>query len=264
MNDLIGDLALRSLQLAVVAEPRLPARFEPTPWSAPRLLGSEGTADLEEAAVKQELVTPRNSDVPRAVAVPRVSAADLIRPAALRVDPDPPEVGTHASPDSPREAPPVFRSIARLESRDRVASGRVARGSERVVPEGAEARPATPARLTHRGHGEPDTLLPVESRSTPRAPRVQVADVPSVLPRREPAPTIPLHAAPSLLPRIVRDPVPTRRGSATDGETVVHVTIGRVEVRAIPAVKPRQASRTASPRLTLDQYLERRGRSARE
>ncbi len=44
----------------------------------------------------------------------------------------------------------------------------------------------------------------------------------------------------------------------------IHVTIGRVEVKAItPPVKPAQRSRTPSPTLSLNEYLEKRNRRQR-
>jgi hypothetical protein len=54
----------------------------------------------------------------------------------------------------------------------------------------------------------------------------------------------------------------TAGGPAPAPETVVRVTIGRIEVRAAAPAAPRaptQAARSAGPRLTLEEYLRRRG-----
>lgn len=47
-------------------------------------------------------------------------------------------------------------------------------------------------------------------------------------------------------------------------ETTVEVTIGRVEIRAVPQAGPAQRTRSASAVMTLDQYLKRRAEQGRE
>jgi hypothetical protein len=40
-------------------------------------------------------------------------------------------------------------------------------------------------------------------------------------------------------------------------EPVVHVTIGRIEVRAAPATQPRRETQSILPALGLDEYLQK-------
>jgi len=63
--------------------------------------------------------------------------------------------------------------------------------------------------------------------------------------------------------RVEREPVLVPRDEPTP-EPVIHVTIGRIEVRATPASKPRVRERPAtSPAVDLDEYLRQRARGDR-
>jgi len=46
-------------------------------------------------------------------------------------------------------------------------------------------------------------------------------------------------------------------------EPTVHVTIGRIEVRAVPNDPPPRRERKRSPQMTLEEYLRRRSEVAR-
>ncbi len=89
------------------------------------------------------------------------------------------------------------------------------------------------------------TVEPVEDAPLP--PPARRADLPTVEPSRGGA--VPAAAA---------------FGGAEEQETVVSVTIGRIDVRAVPPPAPaRRAARPAGPRLSLADYLKQRGEGRR-
>jgi len=53
---------------------------------------------------------------------------------------------------------------------------------------------------------------------------------------------------------------PPRRASETPPEPTIHVTVGRVEVRARSAPPPAPKERERSPVMSLDEYLRTRGK----
>lgn len=110
--------------------------------------------------------------------------------------------------------------------------GRDVQEEDRLAkPRRAQDRPSAPER---------------ELRS-PLAPPARLADLPTVEPSRGGA--VPEAAA---------------FAGAEDQETVVSVTIGRIDVRAVPPPAPaRRAARPAGPRLSLADYLKQRGEGRR-
>jgi hypothetical protein len=64
----------------------------------------------------------------------------------------------------------------------------------------------------------------------------------------------PPRITPLLEQRSAREEEPSVEAAST-----IHVTIGRIEVRAVPPVPPPSKARTLSPSLSLDDYLRRRG-----
>jgi hypothetical protein len=98
-----------------------------------------------------------------------------------------------------------------------------------------------------------------ESRPEPARPP-QEARVAKAL-RGAPTTTSPAlrPSGPPLVP--IQPRVAAEEGRPRDETPTIHVSIGRVEVRAVqPPPKPRRAERPA-PSLSLDEYLKRYGRS---
>jgi hypothetical protein len=64
-----------------------------------------------------------------------------------------------------------------------------------------------------------------------------------------------------LAPRLPQHPLPaaTQASNANPSEPVVHVTIGRVEIRAVPAPPAPKRAAPTKPALSLSDYLQRRG-----
>jgi hypothetical protein len=103
---------------------------------------------------------------------------------------------------------------------------------------------------------------PEPSRLVSTVPRAQVLRLESRGERSAPHAVSrrPVLAAPPS-PRRATDPLLTLRAEAASPERDVHVTIGRVEIRAIQERAPRQPERPAKPSaMSLDSYLRGRAR----
>jgi hypothetical protein len=118
-----------------------------------------------------------------------------------------------------------------------------------------------PPRVSHRA---PGTEL-----TTPRdAPILRVAEaVPARRAAREiiraaPVAPLPLPLVTSRGERAQRDG-PFRRELAPRAEATIHVSIGRIEVRATPAPPARDRAQAASPVMGLEEYLRTRAGRAR-
>jgi hypothetical protein len=286
VKDFLGRLALRVLDLVPVAEPRVTSRFEPAPAMPLRLLHSDGQA---ETAVSENdpLLTIRNESsstfrpgrpepgsVVRFLEHPTPKPPSALPPTTLQpptaagVPERPPAAerpGAPLAPSSialrPSATPPsAAASVSSLEPPSRqpaapeVVAPPLRSQITRVAPpdERQTERPATIALV--RASGWSGTAMPPIPRSESTATL-----------REHKVGGLPFDASPRLLPKIIREPAPARRGSPPrDEATTVQVTIGRVEVRAASPSPPRRPERVPSPILTLDQYLRRREGSGRE
>lgn len=135
---------------------------------------------------------------------------------------------------TPAQAPPVERqteTVIRETSETRVESQTIERRLESLVREVERTE-------------ESRTMLLVPSKTESAAPPVPLASRTVIVP----------SASRSLPSRLV----PVELPAAAPASPVVHVTIGRVEVRAAaPAPTPKD-QRAREPRLNLEDYLRRR------
>jgi len=292
MSNFLGNLIARAAQRAPVLERRQHALFEPvTPRIVPvpvtidrasdlyaeeatfasprprRTRTAEGAEEQPDAAASQaagELPFPRIAERKGPESSPRPALRRIAQARTIEA----------ASPLSTRTA----RAIPSAEPViDSGAEDRVARSPQPVLPK-TDPLPYRPSIVVYESpnvvEGRP-TLIP-ESRPYRRA---------ETLPAEAPRPSPPIAqaressgAAINLLvpavPRITHavqlakaiQPSPGNRplASANSAPASVHVTIGRVEVRAVASAE-RATTRTAkpaAPRLTLDDYLRGRSKSA--
>ncbi len=106
---------------------------------------------------------------------------------------------------------------------------------------------------------QPPLLVPVP---TPIAPAVSQPPEPAGAPPAQPQPAPAVAAQPVRAWTAVAQvaSVPARRAAAPEPERVVHVSIGRVEVKAAaPAARQPRPSGRAEPAVPLDKYLAREG-----
>lgn len=244
--DLFTTLVAREAGAAAGLVPRLPTLFE-----------DASTSDGPEPA--------------GTVAVtPTVAAARRVEPPS-------------AAPPSARPVPPAGTEAPAVERRPevvRVVEGRVRVQTPETEPPRSQPRPGTarepeaPAAPSEPGRGRHAVPVPEPARRpAPPGDQVAVLRPPAAAPdvatpvlespgRREAGPvqvTVSRHQ-PHVAGHPVRpEPSPTSEAAAP----VVQVSIGRVEVHAVPEPAVRRARRTEQRTQSLDDYLERRNRGSR-
>lgn len=245
MSDFLSRLAERQLVGSVGLQPSLAARL-----SRPAVPGpsERGPSAVEVGGPEVEATDGANLAIARATTRALRTTVREVRPLAATEDRA--RTDDRAHEDSQRASRPARRAShdpdARVWSRDRVIA------AER--PE-AEAEPAQP--------------LTGATPETPRPPRAALAFVALVPSDGSPQQAQGLRPAASPLDSIAAamaeraagaDPRPAIGRRGTD-PPVVHVSIGRVEVRAITApapVRERPAAPSPPAAISLDEYLERR------
>jgi hypothetical protein len=275
MSDFLTNLAARTIA-APTLRPRLRMRFEPA-IDPPPALAREDVSPPAAAADGAEPppAAPEHTRVAR-------RAAEIARPERpLRVAPiEPPavphvesvEVKPSASPTTTAEAPRPVGIVRR--SAVHVATPRTI--EQTALPAPPDTASETSPALRHRVEpssqpGEPTRAVARPSATTVEssldAPRVEKPIVPHRYDHQEPAVAVRRPTAlgkDDSIDRRAVSPVDTRaRAAATAAtpaspfEPVIHVSIGRVDVRAVvgPAA-PRAAKPRSSP-MTIDEYMAR-------
>ena len=260
MSDFLSELVTRGRGLGIELVPRIPSLFESTPGPV------FGTGSEEP----DERVEPARHDAP-AVSGPHRPVDESMPPPRPAPPPDPQAAAPASRAAASRAAAEEGRRVvvetaapmrSRADAGDRAGALRVPAGQAdprtpppRAATEGAPPGPAVrddrPGDARPEPSGARDPGTGTDSSSTPR--------------RQEPA-YRPERSAP---PRV--EVVATRRDSASPrgdepgapAEPTVHVTIGRVEIRAVAAPTP--AVRRGEPQraTSLDDYLAQRNRRRR-
>lgn len=290
MNDYLGRIALRSLDLAPTLDPRLPSLFEPVRHAGPRL----PVGDVEELAAasapgEPAVTRPRQASGPTTappVAVgeawtaasspgepvvtrPRRAAGSITGPPERRT---PPQASTESAESTEHNTPDeLVRNPISLRSPDRAPAVAVRATAEDLPILRIPSSPVPPsvplptAPAVFRDGVRRDKKLITEHDRTPAQ---SISRFEAVSPRRQPSVLAPPSArsglnaqlAPQLSPKIQAGPLPKPPGrSRQDERPIVHVTIGRVEVRATPPPVARQRPQAAAPPvMTLEEYLRLR------
>jgi hypothetical protein len=245
MSDFLDRLATRAIGGEGLLMPRLPSLFEP-PAGAPVM---PPAAEAADAPPRHALMSPvvEASGGKQDRPAPPAAVAATMAPASSRPVRSPerlPAAASVASPAAPapmmgRRPPPIDRPHSQPRSR----------GRSSAIPPSAVAPPsethvATGDPIVSSLHAQRGALLP------PASPVFASSHDTTPTPRRSGSPgTTRAHAT-----------LAAQR-DATAAEPVIHVSIGRLEVRASPgsAAPPR---RRDEPRPdSLDDYLRQRGRA---
>ena len=255
MNGFLAALVARTEGRLPVLERRPRSLFEPVAGApATHFAEHEPQQHDVDSALSPPTATPR---------APRPEARDLptqdhglhAEPAARRVGllwPEPiAAIDPHAATKLDEERPATARAREVPTAPDERF---MARRALAVAPP-IEASPAVHPRARHE-HAQGTGLLaaaPTPVRGTPPAGTLQLRPASS--------------ARPAMLLARAQAPAVTRRESphaAAPTPAPVQISIGRVEIRAVQASadKPRAAG-PAAPRLSLDDYLQRRNGAAR-
>lgn len=246
MSDFLDRLAARAIGSETTLAPRLPSLFEPLQRAPvmPPADGGEAPPDRRDTA-------PAIHAVPVEAPTSAAPASTSAQPAAAPVTPI--ERVAAAMPASAAasavrhaSAPPIVGERAATPAIDRPAASSVS------------ARPVMSA-----------SPLPVPPRQTRVAPdRQETARTPAsngvLLPAPAPVFAVTL-AAPARSERTVAARVAAARaeGKADAArEPVVHVSIGRLEVRAAPAAAAPPRRRDGPQPGSLDDYLRQRGKAS--
>lgn len=250
MSDFLGRLLARTRDEADVIRPRLPGRFEP--------VRAEGRLDVVESVTAPTQNTPQPRPATRQPPLPERLVEDRRPVHRGRLTKEP--RSTEQKPADPPIATPRPTHSDRGEAR-RVTQVREPAGQRDPDTRGKPG-PHAPAPAPH--------VIPARSLVTPADP-VRARDGIDVPPAPEKPPRTPRAAvhphaehrndeSPAVRPRL-----PEQETRDADGEPVIRIHIGRIDVRAIhdapPA--PTRPSRPEPKRLTLEEYARERGRGER-
>jgi hypothetical protein len=246
MSDFLDRLAARAIGSETALAPRLPSLFEPLQRAPIMSLADAGEAPPPE----RREAAPAMHAVPVEAPTSAAPASTSARPAAARVAPIERVVATTSASAAASAAP---HASAPSTVGERAFTPAV----DRPAAPSVSARPAMPA-----------PPLPVQPRQTRVAPdRPETARTPASNGALLPAPA-PVFAAPRTAPVRSERTVAARAAAArTEGkadaasEPVVHVSIGRLEVRAAPVAAAARRREGPQPG-SLDDYLRQRGGKA--
>jgi hypothetical protein len=249
VSDFFTNLTASIYEPRLSVQPRLPFIFESTPESL--ALPSESVE--AEVPPTRPAGDESRSSTARATDTHASAPHDSERPVPARkrngVNVQIPHESTRASQPPTDELgpiPPVLQrhaaAVVRREERPEVADA--SHVGSAVAARPSAAAPAGPEPQDH--HLYQDHPLYKEG---PKRPAVEaVALRPVVARERPPAPAAVARAR--AMPEISR-----RSRIAPAAETTVHVSIGRIEVRAVPAPAPRSRPAKKPAVMALDEYL---------
>jgi hypothetical protein len=293
MGDFLTNLAVRSAGSAEVIQPRLPSLFEPPRLSLGSLDGfdfvrpqqQQGSfeetlwqTDVHRADVHNH-IAGQPTPVPFSAEVPRAELETEPRPASRPQARDPrravwPSLSVrHETPLDP-VVPPTLPGFQPFESgsKSSASSNSLVRKSlvaavpsesgkdvsEGMLPTRDSAHSSEAAVDAHARAAETKSSLTDSKVRSEKltAPGIESPYLPPNYPSR-PARSI---IEPCVTPRSAE----ARRGAASSRfkpvEPIVQVTIGRIEVRAIPQEPAARRERSVSPVMSLDEYLRTRGK----
>jgi hypothetical protein len=253
MSDFLTRLVMHAGRAVDVIRPRPLSRFEAPPPASHESAEDEGAPSAPRQS-RAWFVTP-DDETEREHAVPEVTdkrnAVPMSEPRARDSRP-PADRSVAQSPHPTVQVDPAVamkpsetRPAAQPETIRHETTHTITKIVEQVV------------RREERSHAGVDDDSPSRKTSAPK-----IAD--------RLAPLAPTHPrAPFVKPAVVeaaargarQPPVPQIPEIAATGEVTVEITIGRVDVRAVMPTGPKpRESRASKPELSLDDYLQQRGR----
>jgi len=284
-TDYLGRLVRRALGGTSAIGPRLPSVFEPPEAAMPPVVDPPTEPGAEESSLPRRLdsLTAEDGEPRRPLAGALEGKPDRVRHDAVAAENGhrPPE--PRSDPGEPAPTP----SNLRLTSTAIEESPRLEGRSEPVAGPRIEALQRAGVLAAPRRDGRRSPIAATADREVAAASAPSTFDAQVVAldgvgarPRADGADRLPrddagaAHVVGALVPpaltifatpshRAGKPSPPPPRASApeTDAPTVVNVTIGRVEVRAVPE-SAASASPPADPRhapMSIDEYLRRRG-----
>ncbi|TPG11049.1 hypothetical protein EAH75_08795 [Rhodanobacter glycinis] len=245
MSDFLDRLAARAIGSETALVPRMPSLFEPLQRTSIMPASDDGEA------------VPRHRETVSAATVTPTTAPTRLPQAPVVAMTDAP----HVAPAEPVAAPP--HAVADMP-RAAVQPAPIAAAAP--TPSPVIGRPVASSTLLRPA--EVSAPLPVRPRQTRIAAEPTETVVPSqpssgaLLPA--PTPVFGAAAAPARSSNAAAfRPLAVQAGAgSSSGEPVVHVSIGRLEVRAAPASTTPPRRRDAPQPSSLDDYLRQRGKAS--
>lgn len=253
MSDFFANLAARAVEGSATIRPRLATRFEPAAAPQPFTEVIVETAAAENATPTP--MAPVVAKAPAAMASPPASEPSASDAVALSPQ------GTAAArvASVAQTEPPAGRSALLASSQPdedkpaTVAAAIVAAPSAVPLPDPSDHDPV---------HAPEPSAAPQRDRraAQPIIERSQRAVAPAT-------PPSPLSLPPSLPREIATTPVPrvaaVEQPELPPAETIVHVSIGRIELRAPPTPAATKRERAVPAVTTLAEYLQQRAARTR-
>lgn len=261
MSDFLGQLASRALAPEKTLKPRLLSAFEPANSALGPMLAALDAGEPPEHRPAEAV-----DAVARSRSVKRVSASfaegstdsksdQHLRPITRdRAQPTP--ARESSVPNAPSEAigqPLSTTPLAAAPGQELAGSFRPRPARPPAAHSGPDAPPAPSAAVPRP---ETDPTLPLVSKASPAR---QAEDGGQEKHRQPTLPSLhPILAG--LRPKLTTPAAPVEPRHQPEAPSTIHVTIGRLEVRAVAPAVPMPLARRARPEpaLGLKEYLERR------
>jgi hypothetical protein len=275
MADYLTDLAAGLSGAAGFLRPRQPSLFEPASGEEPIPQPSQPLEQVEETYAPPRPPELSREPPPSAVK-PAMHRADTL---ALEQPSVEPETAAPTAKRGSRSAEkPAVEDPPSVERRPASRDAALAAGSEPSFPARDAREPPFSAQdtpLPRHSSGTRPEIKKLESAATPTpsvpiVERIRPVETRPLAPARQPTIDRPAEAAdvfrpppPPLPPPIARvreRPRQSQSRAEKQAEPTIHITIGRVEVRATSEVEPRaRRKEDVSPVMTLEEYLRQRG-----
>ena len=265
MSDYINNLIARNQPTAEVVRPRLPSIFEPPAVAAPAFLNARLAEDEtpEAEALIEAQITKRQSPVVQPPAwrglqqLPE-KRAEFRETTVLPLDTEPlttppvvtppvhiPQADIAAHREARRSRPVFAQTNQDKESAERHESKR---------PQADDSQPSPPASLPGRGVTYEVVTRRIIERAENRTSSVDSDDHHKVV-----GPLITRRNENYTRRDAPRSDQPPPDQPHEPPAPVINVTIGRIEVKAMPpATAPPRPRQSAAPLMSLDEYMRRR------
>lgn len=251
MNDFLKSLLERSLSPTASVRPQLFSIFEPPQINGGAFLhGNEG-GELPSTGRDRREVFDWRSPLHRQATAPALSTQVNVVASKF-------SSSSGETPESPRVQAQTPRSVDLRGNEERVVQSTLRRAAGNGTSQEKRRFP------DNHAEGPPDANKPVPHRSTNDRPHESSPKIIEITTagrdtRRELIKVPEVHTV--LRPARPRKAIPLpRQPQNSSAATSINVTIGRVEVRAVPPPTQRHDKPKAAGGLTLEDYLRRRSK----
>jgi hypothetical protein len=277
MSDYLGHLIARSVSPAIAVGPQLPSLFEPAPGTRE---GKSGLGFEQESFVGQPPVTQRSEKLaPTTLSTSAPGQSALREPEQTVPKSSRPRRILEGSQESEPVRPPApILPESTPQERSRIFSGKE---DARPTPErGAPVQP----RILSRAASTPRRDKPLDSMGrrsegikSPRRdviasheanaqeeirPSQRSASKPVVVPESREHKIVKRSGVDAIVPAVRSLPPIAPLSPAATIRPTINVTIGRVEVRAVPQPAQQRAKPKPASVLSLEDYLRQRAKGA--